>query len=240
MIYSFKTLVIKICNKGRIFYSLTTNCIVMWHQCTETVNSTVNLMIKNRPKQHFLCCNLKMSWILNSNNQVWRGITRYDHIITLWLHSNIVGNNMWLQLSLNLKTVLNYTYVIISNQWGVVAQRELWNLSGDHIKMCCQTFTAPRLLSPCCPVIGTRMRYKLISHKPPSKQLTKLCKLTSSDGLWDNFFCRASLLSPQTALTCTSRISMFTFTPDVPSKHFFFPGPAVSSQGGLSQRSGYG
>lgn len=50
------------------------------------------------------------------------------------------------------------------------------------------SYITPRLLSPCCPVTGTRMRYELISHKPPSKQLTKLCKLTSSDGPWDNFF----------------------------------------------------
>ena len=98
-------------------------------------------MIKNPLKHLFLHSNFKMSWFLTLNNGFRELITWYDHIVTVWLHSNIVGNNMQLQLSLNPKTQFKYIYVIISNQWGAVAQRELWDLSGDHIKTGSQTFT---------------------------------------------------------------------------------------------------
>lgn len=56
----------------------------------------------------------------------------------------------------------------------------------DHIKTCCQTH---HLLFPCCPFIGSRINYKLISYEPLSKQMTALCKLKSSDGLLETSLC---------------------------------------------------
>lgn len=76
---------------------------------------------------------------------------------------------------------------------------EIWE--SDHIKTCWQTFppalhsfNTHHLLCSCCPFIGTRMRCKLISHKPPNKRLTKLCKRISSEGLWETFSARPALL----------------------------------------------
>ena len=45
-----QTIVTKICIEGVIFCSLTINYCIKGHQCTETVNFTVNLIIINNYK----------------------------------------------------------------------------------------------------------------------------------------------------------------------------------------------
>lgn len=51
-----QTFVTKLCNKGRIFYRLTSNfCCHKWQQCTETVAFYGNRIIINYPKHLFQC-----------------------------------------------------------------------------------------------------------------------------------------------------------------------------------------
>lgn len=64
---------------------------------------------------------------------------------------------------------------------------EIWEQPHQNMLQTLQSNNTYHLLCSVCPFTGRTTHYKLISHKPLSKQLTKLCKLISSDGPWETF-----------------------------------------------------